>query len=218
MTQEEQKEMTIADFLDALASGSATPGGGSAAALAGSMAAALVEMVANLTLGKKGFADQEPALQKILAEANTYRQSLASTIIQDISAYQEVIKAYLLPKTNAEERRKRQDEMQKALKKAADPPLFTAATSLKVLKLCQQAMEKGKPQTITDAAVGALLAEAALWSGSFNVLINLSALDDKQYVQKMKKDLQRLRQEGEKIKQQIMAKVNEKLGNAVIPH
>jgi formiminotetrahydrofolate cyclodeaminase len=211
MPQEAPKEMTVPEFLDSLASGSATPGGGSAAALAGSMAAALVEMVANLTLGKKGFEGHELALRKMLEEANSYRQSLLSTIVQDITAYQEVIKAYLLPKTNEEEKRKRQEEIQKALKKAADPPLFTAATSLKVLKLCQQAIEKGKTQTITDAAVGALLAEAALWGGSLNVLINLSALTDKKYVQKMKKDLQRLHQEGEKIKQQIMAKVNEQL-------
>lgn len=213
MNQEAQKEMTVVEFLDSLASGNATPGGGSAAALAGSMAAALVEMVANLTLGKKGFEDQESALKKMLEEANAYRQSLLSTIVNDINAYQEVIKAYLLPKTNEEEKRKRQEEIQKALKKAADPPLFTAATSLKVLKLCQQAIEKGKPQAITDAAVGALLAEAALWGGSLNVLINLSALEDKKYVQKMKKDLQRLRQEGEKIKQEIMTKVNNHLIN-----
>ncbi len=213
MNQEAQKEMTVVEFLDSLASGNATPGGGSAAALAGSMAAALVEMVANLTLGKKGFEYQESALQKMLEEANAYRQSLLSTIVNDINAYQEVIKAYLLPKTNEEEKRKRQEEIQKALKKAADPPLFTAATSLKVLKLCQQAIEKGKPQAITDAAVGALLAEAALWGGSLNVLINLSALEDKKYVQKMKKDLQRLRQEGEKIKQEIMTKVNNHLIN-----
>jgi formiminotetrahydrofolate cyclodeaminase len=204
MPQEAPKEMTVSEFLDSLASGSATPGGGSAAALAGSMAAALVEMVANLTLGKKGFEGHELALRKMLEEANSYRQSLLSTIVQDITAY-------LLPKTNEEEKRKRQEEIQKALKKAADPPLFTAATSLKVLKLCQQAIEKGKTQTSTDAAVGALLAEAALWGGSLNVLVNLSALTDKKYVQKMKKDLQRLHQEGEKIKQQIMAKVNEQL-------
>ncbi len=214
MEQDAQKEITVAEFLDSLASGSATPGGGSAAALAGSMAAALVEMVANLTLGKKGFEERQSALQKMSEEANAYRQSLVSTIVQDITAYQEVIKAYLLPKTNEEEKKKREEAIQKALKKAADPPLFTAATSLKVLKLCQQAVEKGKPQTITDAAVGALLAEAALWGGSLNVLINLSALVDKKYVQKMKKDLQRLRQEAEKIKKQIMAKVNEQLANS----
>lgn len=211
---EAQKEVNLQEFLDSLASGSATPGGGSAAALAGSMAAALVEMVANLSIGKKGFEDREAILKKILQEAHSYREALVAAIEQDIAAYQDVIKAYLLPKSNDEEKRIRREEIQKALKKAADPPLFTAATSLKVMKLCQKAIEKGKPQAITDAAVGALLAEAALWGGALNALVNLSALDDKKYVQKFKKDLHRLRQEGEKIKQQIMAKVNEQLTNS----
>lgn len=212
MNEKSQKEMTVTEFLDALASAQATPGGGSAAALTGSMGAALVEMVANLALGKKGFEDQESILKKIIAEANSYRQALVSAIIQDIDAYQEVLKAYLLPKANEEEKKKRREEIQKALKRAADPPLFTAATSLKVLKLCEQAIAKEKPQTITDAAVGALLADAALGAGALNVLINLSALDDKKYVEKIKKDLHRLHQEGEKIKEEIMKKVNEKLG------
>lgn len=84
-------------------------------------------------------------------------------------------------------------------------------TSLKVLKLCLQAVEKGNPNTISDAAVGALLADAALHGGVFNVLVNLSALHDKQYVEKMKKELRRLEREGGKIKEQIMSLVNRKI-------
>jgi len=213
--QEAQKgeEITITQFLDAVASGNATPGGGSVSALTGSLASALVEMVANLTLKKKGFENQETAIKKILEEAHSYREALATAIVQDIAAYQEVIRAYLLPKANEEEKKKRRGEIQKALKKAADPPLFTAATSLKVLKLCHKAVEKGNPNALSDAAVGALLADAALGGGVFNVLINLSALDDKQYVEKMKKELRRLQQEGAKIKEQIMAKVGEKINS-----
>jgi formiminotetrahydrofolate cyclodeaminase len=79
------------------------------------------------------------------------------------------------------------------------------------MKLCQEAVEKGNPNAISDAAVGALLADAALWGGMFNVLINLSALEDKKYVQKMKKELKRLTLEGEKIKKEIMARVKEKI-------
>jgi formiminotetrahydrofolate cyclodeaminase len=212
MAQEEPKEeVTLTQFLDAVSEGSATPGGGSVSALAGCLGSALVEMVINLTLGKKGFEAHEAELQKTRAEAHSYRESLAATIAQDINAYQEVMNAYLLPKTTEEEKRKRKEEIQKSLKKAADPPLFTAATSLKVMKLCQEAVEKGNPNAISDAAVGALLADTALWGGMFNVLINLSALEDKQYVLRMKKELKRLTQEGEKIKKQIMARVKEKI-------
>ena len=212
MSEEEKgQEITLTQFLDALSEGSATPGGGSVSALAGCLGSALVEMVANLTLGKKPFEAHEAELQKVREEAHSHREALADTIARDIDAYQEVMNAYLLPKTTEEEKRKRKEEIQKCLKRAADPPLFTAATSLKVMKLCQEAVEKGNPNAISDAAVGALLADAALWGGTFNVLVNLSALEDKKYVQKMKSDLKRLTLEGENIKKQIMARVKEKI-------
>jgi len=212
MDQEDQKgEVTLTQFLDAVSEGSATPGGGSVSALAGSLGSALVEMVVNLTLGKKAFQAQEAYLQEILQKAHRHREALTATIVKDIDAYQEVMKAYLLPKTNEEEKKRRKEEIQKSLRRAADPPLFTTVTSLKVLKLCLEVMEKGNPNTISDAAVGALLADAALWGGMFNVLINLSVLEDKKYVQKMKKELKRLTLEGEKIKKQILARIQEKI-------
>jgi formiminotetrahydrofolate cyclodeaminase len=106
MDQEAQKdETTVTQFLDAVASGSATPGGGSVSALAGCLGSALVEMVVNLTSGKKAYASDEEPLGKIRAEAYSHRQSLVATIEKDIAAYQEIMKAYLLPKTMEEERR-----------------------------------------------------------------------------------------------------------------
>ena len=214
MSQEEQKDgVTLSEFLDAVAAGTATPGGGSVSALAGSLGAALVEMVANLTVGKKAFEAHEAEMKKIREEAHSYRESLANAVGQDMDAYQGVMSAYLLSKVTEDEKKKRKEEIQKALKRAADPPLFTAATSLKLLKLCQKAVEKGNPNAITDAAVGALLAHSALQGGIFNVLINLSALDDKQYVQKMKKELGRLEQEGERIKAQVMTRIREKINS-----
>jgi formiminotetrahydrofolate cyclodeaminase len=212
MSEEEKgQEITLTQFLDALSEGSATPGGGSVSALAGCLGSALVEMVANLTLGKKAFEPHEAELQKVREEAHSHREALADTIARDIDAYQEVMNAYLLPKTTEEDKKKRKEEIQKCLKRAADPPLFTAATSLKVMKLCQEAVEKGNPNALSDAAVGALLADAALWGGMFNVLVNLSALEDKKYVQKMKNELKRLTLEGENIKKQILARVKEKI-------
>ncbi len=204
-------EVTLVQFLDAVADGNATPGGGSVSALAGSLSSALVEMVAHLTLGKKAFETRGPEFQKILDEAHAHREALTQGIVQDINAYQGVMNAYLLPKTTAEEKKKRRDEIQKALKKAADPPLFTAATSLKVMKLCQQAVERGNPNAISDAAVGALLADAALRGGIFNVLVNLSALEDKHFIEKIKKELRRLEDEGQKIKEQITRRLKDKL-------
>ena len=212
MAQEDQKdEVTLSQFLDAVASGTATPGGGSVSALVGTLAAALVEMVVNLTVGKKGFEAQEAEMKKMGEEAHSYREALGATIAQDINAYQGVMKAYLLPKATEEDKKNRKEEIQKALKRAADPPLFTAATSLKVLKLCQKAAEKGNPNTVTDAAVGALLAEAALQGGVFNVLVNLSALEEETTVKKMKQELKRLEAEGIKTRDKVLAQVKERL-------
>ena len=212
MAQEDQKdEVTLSQFLDAVAAGTATPGGGSVSALVGTLAAALVEMVVNLTVGKKGFEGQEAEMKKMGEEAHSYREALAATIAQDINAYQGVMKAYLLPKATEEDKRTRKEETQKALKRAADPPLFTAATSLKVLKLCQRAAEKGNPNTVTDAAVGALLAEAALQGGVFNVLINLSALEEEITVKKMRQELKRLEAEGIKTRDKVLTHVKGRL-------
>jgi len=212
MAQEDQKdEVTLSQFLDAVASGTATPGGGSVSALVGTLAAALVEMVVNLTVGKKGFEAQEAEMKKMGEEAHSYREALGATIAQDINAYQGVMKAYLLPKATEEDKKNRKEEIQKALKRAADPPLFTAATSLKVLKLCQKAAEKGNPNTITDAAVGALLAEAALQGGVFNVLVNLSALEEETTVKKMRQELKRLEAEGIKTRDKVLTQVRGRL-------
>jgi len=212
MSAEDQKDdVSLSQFLDAVAGGTATPGGGSVSALVGTLAAALVEMVVNLTVGKKGFEAQEAEMKKMGTEARSYRDALAATIAQDINAYQAVMKGYLLPKTTEEEKKKRREEIQKALRRAADPPLFTAATSLKVLKLCQKAAEKGNPNAITDAAVGALLAEAALRGAVFNVLVNLAALEEEDTVDKMKQELRRLEAEGLKTREKILTQVKGKL-------
>jgi formiminotetrahydrofolate cyclodeaminase len=212
MAREDQKDdVSLSQFLDAVAGGTATPGGGSVSALVGTLAAALVEMVVNLTVGKKGFEAQEAEMKKMGVEARSYRDALAATIAQDINAYQAVMKGYLLPKTTEEEKKQRREEIQKALRRAADPPLFTAATSLKVLKLCQKAAEKGNPSAITDAAVGALLAEAALRGAVFNVLVNLAALEEEDTVKKMKQELNRLEAEGIKTREKILTQVKGKL-------
>ena len=211
MTARELKEdVSLLQFLDAVASGTPTPGGGSVSALAGSMGAALVEMVLNLTLKKEKPGPQEE-LKAICREAHDLREALAETLVKDIVAYQGVMEAYLLPHGTDKEKKIRKEQIQKALKKAIDPPLFTAATSLKLLKLCQQALEKGNPNTISDTAVAALMANAALRGGVFNVGINLGALQDRQIAERMKKELGRLEAEGEKIKTQIMDQVNRQL-------
>ncbi len=170
----------------------------------------MVEMVLNLTL-KKEKAGSLEELKGICQDTHELREALTETLVKDIVAYQGVMEAYLLPHATDKEKKIRKEEIQKALKKAIDPPLFTAATSLKLLKLCQQALEKGNPNTISDTAVAALMASAALRGGVFNVQINLAALQDREIAERMKKELVRLEEEGEKIKIRILDQVEKKL-------
>jgi formiminotetrahydrofolate cyclodeaminase len=207
----EKEEVTLSQFLEAVAASTPTPGGGSVSALAGSLGAALVEMVVNLTLGKKGFAGKENGLLKIREEARTCREALTGAVSRDSLAYEAVMNAYLLPKKTEDEKKKRKEAIQQALKRAADPPLFTAAESLKVMHLCREAVVQGNPNAASDAAVGALLADAALGGGVFNVLVNLSALEDKHFAERMKKELQRLEAEGAAVKKDILDRVKEKI-------
>ena len=141
-----KEEITLAQFLDSVAGPGATPGGGSVSALAGSLGAALVEMVINLTMGKKGFEGKEAELKRIREEAHSYREALTGTIAEDSLAYQSVMNAFLLPKKTEEEKGKRKEEIQRALKKAADPPLFTTATSLEGDEALPGSGGKRKPQ------------------------------------------------------------------------
>ena len=209
-THDPKEDVLLLHFLDAVADGTPTPGGGSVSALAGGMGAALVEMVLHLTL-KKEKAGSAEELKRTCQEAHELRESLTETLVKDIVAYQGVMEAYLLPQTTDEEKKARKEEIQKALKKAIDPPLFTAATSLKLLKLCRLALEKGNPNTTSDTAVAALMANAALRGGVFNAQINLAALQDRQIAERMEKELQRLDAEGKKISAQIMDQVEKRL-------
>ncbi|HSR12995.1 MAG TPA: cyclodeaminase/cyclohydrolase family protein, partial [Thermodesulfobacteriota bacterium] len=149
--------------------------------------------------------------KKLREEAHSCRDALSSAVSQDMNAYQAVMQAYVLPKATEGEKKRRREEIQKALRKAADPPLFTAATSLKVLKLCEAAVDKGNPNALTDAAVGALLAHAALQGGLLNVLVNLSALDDRETVSKMRAEANRLEAEAKETAERILSRVKEQM-------
>lgn len=204
-------DMTITQFLDSVSAASPTPGGGSVSALAGSLASALVEMVAGLTLGKKGFEALQGELRKICDEAHACRRALEAAVAEDSAAYRSVMDAYRLPRGNEEERERRSAEIQTSLKKATEPPLLTAKMGLRVLGLCQDIVHKGNPSAITDAAVAALMADAALRGGVLNVLVNISTIGDRDYVEKVKRQLSGLEAEAGALREEIMAYVKEKL-------
>jgi formiminotetrahydrofolate cyclodeaminase len=202
---------TISQFLDSVGDATPIPGGGSVSALAGALGAALVQMVAGLTLDKKGFESCREEMLEIRAAAEAHRRTLEAVIVEDSRAYQSVLDAYRLPRGNEEEKRMRSDKIQGCLKKATEPPLITAETSLRVMELCRRVVTKGNPSAVTDAAVGSLLAYAALQGGILNVLVNLSSVKQLDYVEQFNKKLRSLGEDADRLRDEITAVVKERM-------
>ncbi|MHB9032426.1 MAG: cyclodeaminase/cyclohydrolase family protein [Anaerolineae bacterium] len=177
---------TINTFLDALASAEPVPGGGSTAALAGSLAAALVSMVCNLTLGKEDYASAQEQMETIRHQAEALRYELARLVDADMAVYGTVMAAYKLPRKGDEQKKVRQAAIQAALVEAAEVPLQIADRCAKVLKLALPAAEIGNRWAISDAAAGALLAEASLRAALLNVYVNIASITDQAVVTSLK--------------------------------
>ena len=175
-------EELIQPFLDELAGGTPTPGGGSAAAAVGAMGAALVSMVCNLTLGKEKFTDVEAQIKDTLAQAEALRTELTQLIDEDAAAFNTVMAAFQLPKTTDEEKATRSQAIQTATQKATLTPLATARACAKVIELGQLVAEKGNPNAISDVGAGVVFAQAGLKAAALNVLINLPSIKDEAFV------------------------------------
>lgn len=183
------KDGSVQALLDELAGSSATPGGGSAAALAGAMGAALLSMVCNLTIGKKQFVAVEDELRGVLEEAEALRRQLTSLAEADTRAFDRVMAAYRRPKETEEEQASRQAAIQRALQGATQVPLETAAACAAIIKLTAQVIAKVNPNALSDAGTAALLAEAGLRGAQLNVDINLGSIRDPKFVQEKQKHL-----------------------------
>jgi glutamate formiminotransferase/formiminotetrahydrofolate cyclodeaminase len=165
-------------WIDQLASTAPAPGGGSAAALAGALAAALVAMVSRITSSRKAYASVAPEFAEIAAEADSLRLKLRDLVDRDAQAYQSVMAAYRLPQETEEQRRRRQEEIDRALLQAAEVPLETARAAASVLRLARRCAEAGYRSAMADSGVAALLAEAALRGAVYNVEVNVRSLSD----------------------------------------
>ena len=180
---------TIQPFLDDLAAGKASPGGGSAAAAAGAMGAALVSMVCNLTIGKKKFAGVEPSMIETREKAESLRAELAGLINEDAEAFAAVMNAFRLPKKTEDDKLNRELAIQAATKRATLSPLATARACADVIELCQTVAQQGNPNAISDAGAAAACAQAGLKAASLNVLINLPAINDREFVTTQRAEL-----------------------------
>jgi methenyltetrahydrofolate cyclohydrolase len=185
-------EQPVTTFLDQLASGAATPGGGSAAAIMGAMGAALVSMMCNLTIGKKNYAEVEGEMREVLNDAESLCRRLADMVAEDIAAFDGLMAAYCLPKDSDEQKAQRGAAIQVGLKAATEAPLACARASAEVISLALRAAKVGNTNVISDAGVGALSAQAALRSAALNVYINVPSLKDAAYAAACRQEIDAL--------------------------
>ncbi len=186
------KNKPVQSFLDELASKASTPGGGSAAAIMGAMGAALVSMVANLTVGKKNYEDVDAEMQSLLLRSEKLRDELTDMIKADVDVFDQVMAAYGMAKDNDEDKALRSTAIQSALKAATDVPLACARLCAEVIQLCQPMAEKGNKNVISDAGVAVLAANAALRSAALNVYINIGGIKDEEFASDRRQQLEQL--------------------------
>jgi len=167
---------TMSGFLASVAGPDPVPGGGSVSALAGQLAAALAEMVAGLTIGRKKYADAAAEMTAVVAEAHALRDRLGALVTEDADAYAVVSDAYKLPKDG--DPTARDAAIQAALVTAAEVPLETARLCRDVARLAVACATRGNTNAVTDAGVAALLAEASCRGAAYNVRINVASMSD----------------------------------------
>lgn len=188
----EIKNTAVEPFLEALASSSATPGGGSAAAIIGAMGAALVSMVCNLTIGKKKYAEVEDEMKQVLGKAESLRRRLTGMIEDDVQAFDKVMAAYGLPKETDADKEKRDAAIQAALKQATDVPMRCCHAAREVIEVAGIASDKGNLNVISDAGVAVLAGHAALRSAALNVFTNAKMITDRTFAEAKLEELNEL--------------------------
>ena len=195
--------LTMHEFAARTASDQAVPGGGCVAALAGSLAAALTEMVTAFTIGRPRYAAVEAGLKEVAQEAAAIRERLAAAVDRDAAAYEAVLAAYRLPKGSENEKEARRQAIEAAMAGAAKVPLEVAQDARKVLDLAAVAVRDGNPNTVTDALVAALMARSAVLGAVYNVRINLANLADNAFVAQTNEIVDRLASQAEVVERQI---------------
>jgi formiminotetrahydrofolate cyclodeaminase len=180
-------ERTLRAFSDDLSADTPVPGGGSAAAYAGAMGAALAAMVARISL-KKAKSEQ---LESFVEETDNLRTDFLRLVDDDSAAYARVAEALKLPRNSEEEKRRRQERLQAALLAASRVPLEVAETARRLLDACERGIASSSPMTASDIGVGALMAETALRGAALNVMINLASVKDPAQVKVLSEHLDR---------------------------
>ena len=181
-------ELTIKEFINKVISNDPVPGGGSVSALNGALAGALAAMVANLTIGRKKYAE----VNDIMVELSSRFEKLSSRLIEDVDrdsdAYNRVFAAFKMPKETDEEKQARSEAIQRETKYAAQVPMEVARAVYEVLPMIDTVAQKGNSNAVTDACVSMMCARTAILGALLNVRINLTSIKDEEFVKAMSEE------------------------------
>jgi glutamate formiminotransferase / formiminotetrahydrofolate cyclodeaminase len=199
-------------FIEELAAPTPTPGGGSAAAYAGAMGAALVAMVAGLTIGKKKYAEVEAEMQAIRVMAEKLRKELTQAVDDDAAAFEAVMGSFKLPKETEEQETARKAAIINATLNAAHVPLHVAEDVVKVMELAVKCAQDGNVNAISDAMSAFAMSRAALTAAAQNVQVNINSLEEKTAGEKMLNLLQDLEERASELEKEIRQTMAERGG------
>ncbi|HYT31554.1 MAG TPA: cyclodeaminase/cyclohydrolase family protein [Thermoanaerobaculia bacterium] len=200
-------KLPLERFLDEIASVSPTPGGGTAAAAAGAAGAALVEMVAALTLSREKYAAVHESVASIAEKARAARSELLELAREDSLAYDAVVAARRLPKDTEEEKKTRGEAIQESNRYASQVPMRTARAAAGLLAALPELVEKGNPNALSDAGAAALLLDAAAEGALLNVGINLSGISDQELVGAMQRETAAIQEETQRLRSHVLQTV-----------
>lgn len=203
-------DQPLQTYLDDLASSRSTPGGGSAAAVSGAMAAALTCMVCQLTLGKEKYADVQDEIAALLSRAQDQRQRFQQLLAEDISAYGELAACLKMPRASEQERQERRAAIQEHLVQAALVPLEISERAMVVAGICERIAEIGNVNVLSDIAAAAMLAASAGTAAAWMVRVNLKGLQDGRAVEALSQRLSKALDQLTSRCQQVTERVGER--------
>lgn len=205
------KDLNIVEFANETASDSPAPGGGSIAALNAAMAASLLAMVANLTIGKKRYLDVSDRMEELQKELVKFKDDFVEGIDKDANSFNGVMDAMKLPKETEEEKAARSEKIQEGYKNAIEVPLGLGTRVTELYDYARELAEKGNSNAITDVAVAVINIRAAVEGAFLNVIINLNSLKDESYRHELEDKMAEVRKIVDKNEKEIMKVVEEKL-------
>ncbi|MDR3630770.1 MAG: cyclodeaminase/cyclohydrolase family protein [Desulfocapsaceae bacterium] len=204
-------DQTCSAFIEVLASKAPVPGGGGAAAMGGAIGMALSNMVGNLTVGKKKYADVEGEIKELIASGEDVISKLKRLVDKDAEVFEPLSKAYGLPKNTPEEIKFKEETMEKCCKTACGVPMEIMRAAFEGIKIHARMGEIGTMIAISDVGCGVVFLKSALISGSLNVIINLNTIKDQAFLATTRKEMEDLLTTGSKIADETLALVISKL-------